>query len=176
MTIKQRDEYHKRWDTDKKETMNKFYKHYPQFSKYELKEEGFSWLWYYAMQQMGDDESKQEREAMYDKIEKREALSAQISTFFPPLQVQLSMNALANTSLIDQISFLNATSKFHEELRLQFYPKIFENNQANSVDWKKYKPSVFKSESSFSFIKNSFYMILIILILIGFGIVRISLR
>ncbi|QTE23554.1 DUF3526 domain-containing protein [Polaribacter cellanae] len=172
MTIKQRDEYHKKWDTDKRETLDKFYAHYPQFSHYKLQEEGFSWLWYYAMQQMGDDESKQERDAMYSKIEKRESLSKKIAQFFPPLQVQLSMNAIANTSLTDQVAFLNATTKFHEELRLQFYPKIFDKKAANSIDWKQYKPVFYKSKTTFNLYDNILYMSCIILLLIGFGVLK----
>ena len=172
MTIKQRDEYHKRWDTDKKATMIKFYEHYPQFSKYTLKEEGFSWLWYYAMQQMGDDESKTEREAMYNKIEKREYLSKQIAQFFPPLQVQLAMNDIANTSLTHQVQFLNATTVFHEDLRLGFYPKIFDNDAVSSVNWKSYKPKFFKINKEFTIIKNSMYLIVTILVVIGFGFLK----
>jgi len=121
------------------------------------------------MQQMGDDESKQEREAMYEKIKKREQLSAKIAQFFPPLQVQLSMNAIASTSLTNQIDFLNATTEFHEDLRLQFYPKIFEGKLSNSVDWEEQKPIFFKGPSRFSIIKDTFYMFLIIFILIGLG-------
>ncbi|QMU62940.1 MAG: DUF3526 domain-containing protein [Flavobacteriaceae bacterium] len=172
MTIKQRDEYHKRWDTDKKATMDKFYAHYPQFSGYKLQEEGFSWLWYYAIQQMGDDESKEERDAMYLKIEKREALSKKISQFFPPLQMQLSMNAIANTSLTDHVNFLNATTNFHEDLRLQFYPKIFDKLPANSVNWNTFKPEFFKPESEFNLIENIFYTALITMFLIGFGLLK----
>lgn len=172
MTIKQRDEYHKKWDTDKKETVEKFYKHYPQFANYELKEDGFSWLWYYAMQQMGDDESKQEREAMYEKIQKREQLSKIISRFFPPLQVQLSMNTIAQTSLNHQIKFLNATTKFHEVIRLQFYPKIFDNEQTSSVNWKNYNPEFFITQNKFSFFRNTLYIILITFFLIGFGVFK----
>lgn len=172
MTIKQRDEYHKKWDTDKKETLDKFYKHYPQFTKYGIKEEGFSWLWYYAMQQMGDDESKLEREAMYEKIEKREALSKAISQFLPPLQIQLSMNEIANTSLKHHIDFLNATTKFHESIRLQFYPKIFDNESADNVNWKNYNPEFFIAQNEFRFFKNTSYITLIILFLIGFAILK----
>ena len=161
MTIKQRDEYHKRWDTNKQETMDKFYKHYPQFSKYTVQEQGFSWLWYYAMQQMGDDESKEEREAMYAKINNREQLSTTLAQFFPPLQVQLSMNAIAKTSLTHHVTFLDATTKFHEDLRLQFYPKIFENNKVNTIDWNQYHdPLVFEDN-----IENNSSAILPILLL-----------
>ncbi|WP_158837823.1 DUF3526 domain-containing protein [Polaribacter sp. L3A8] len=172
MTIKQRDEYHKKWDTDKKETMDKFYEHYPQFSHYDLQEEGFSWLWYYAMQQMGDDESKEERDAMYLKIEKRELLSKKIAQFFPPLQMQLSMNDIANTSLTHQVNFLNATTDFHEDLRLQFYPKIFENQLAKTIEWNNYKPEFFKPNNQFNLLENIFYMSLITLFLIGIGVLK----
>ncbi len=143
MTIKQRDEYHKRWDTNKAETMNLFYKHYPQFSKYTVKEKGFSWIWYYAMQQMGDDASVEEREAMYKNINDRLSLSKTIAKFVPTLQLQFTMNALAETSLEDQLNFLNSTTKFHEDLRLSFYPKIFENKKASSVNWDSFKPEVY---------------------------------
>lgn len=172
MTIKQRDEYHKKWDTDKKETLDKFYAHYPQFSKYKLQEEGFSWLWYYAMQQMGDDESKQERDAMYNKIKKREELSKKIAQFFPPLQMQLAMNEIANTSLTNQVNFLHGTTNFHEDLRLQFYPKIFDNAPVSSINWKSFKPEFFKSENNFSLLESIFYMTLITLLLIGFGVIK----
>lgn len=74
MIIKERDSYHEKWDTDKKETLEKFYQHYPQLRKYGFKTEGFSWLWYYAMQQSGDDDSKEEREQMYNKIKKKRSI------------------------------------------------------------------------------------------------------
>ena len=124
------------------------------------------------MQQMGDDESKQEREAMNAKIRNREQLSKKIAQFFPPLQVQLSMNDIANTSLTHQMKFLDATTKFHEDIRLQFYPKIFDNQHTDTIDWKNYKPAYFKSENKFSLIKNTFYMTLITLFLIGFGVFK----
>lgn len=167
MTIKQRDEYHKRWDTNKQETMKKFYAHYPQFSKYTVEDKGFSWIWYYAMQQMGDDQSKLERTQMYDKIKKRAELSKKIAQFFPPLQVQLSMNTIANTSLAQHVQFLNATSDFHERKRLDFYPRIFENKSVNSVDWENYTPEFFKTENNFSLIQTIIPILLLTLILLG---------
>lgn len=169
MVIKQRDAYHEKWDTDKKETLDRFYEHYPQLRKYGYKTEGFTWLWYYAMQQMGDDNSKTEREALYNKIKKRETLSKKIAKFFPPLQLQLSMNDIAKTSLTNHVDFLNATTKFHEDIRLDIYPKVFEAHHPDTVDFEKYKPEFFKSETNFSLMKNVFSMLLISLVLIGFG-------
>ena len=155
MVLKQRDAYHKKWDTNKKETLNRFYAHYPQLRKYGYKTEGFSWLWYYAMQQMGDDDSKAERDALYYKIKKREQLSRKIAAFLPPLQLQLSLNDIAETSLTNHIKFLEATTKFHETIRLDLYPKIFENRHPDVVDLKKYKPEFFKTGIHFNLLKNA---------------------
>ncbi len=172
MTIKQRDEYHKRWDTDKKETMDKFYAHYPQFAKYGIKEQGFSWLWYYAMQQMGDDQSKNEREAMYLKIAQREALSKQIARYFPPLQVQLSMNEIAKTGLTNHIEFLKATTNFHEDLRLFFYPKIFENESTDSIDWENHESDFFKEPSTYKLLNNIIFTMILTVLLLSFGLYK----
>lgn len=172
MVIKQRDAYHEKWDTDKKETLEHFYEHYPQLRKYGFKTEGFSWLWYYAMQQMGDDDSKTERDALYKKIKKREVLSKKIAQFFPSLQLQLSMNAIAKTSLTDHIDFLHATTKFHEDIRLDIYPKVFEEHHPDTVDFEKYKPEFFKSETHFSLAKNAIPILGVSLLLIGLGVFK----
>lgn len=170
MVIKQRDAYHKKWDMDKIQTLDSFYQHYPHLQKYGYKTEGFSWLWYYAMQQMGDDDSKKEREALYAKIKKRERFSKQIAQFFPPLQLQLSLNEIAQTSLSNHVNFLNATTKFHEDIRLEIYPKVFEEHHPDAVDFEKYKPEFFKSKTNFNIIKNAVPMLTISILLISIAV------
>lgn len=172
MVIKQRDAYHEKWDMDKKETLDRFYTHYPHLQKYGYKTEGFSWLWYYAMQQMGDDDSKAERDALYSKIKKRDDLSKKLAQFFPPLQLQLSMNDIAKTSLSNHIDFLNATTKFHENIRLDIYPKVFEEHHPDTVDFEKYKPEFFNTETNVNWIKNMLPLLLASLVLIGLGVIK----
>lgn len=172
MVIKQRDAYHQKWDTDKEETLKRFYKRYPHLEKYGYPTEGFTWLWYYAMQQLGDDDSQTERNAMYAKIKQREAVSKNIARFFPPLQLQLSMNELAKTSLTNHIDFLDATTKFHENIRLDIYPSIFENRHPSTVDLNKYKPEFFKPKTHFTVFKNILPLVLITCLLIGFAIFK----
>lgn len=147
LTVRQRDEYHKRWDTDKQATMDLFYQHYPQFAHYPLQKEGFSWLWYYAMQQMGDDESLQERNAMFEKIRQRQKTSMQLSSLLPPVQIQLSMSSLARTDLGSYVDFLEGTSAFHEGIRLDFYPRIFDDVPSTSVPWEQYVPQYHQSKA-----------------------------
>ena len=148
VAIAQRDGYHVKWDTDKRKTIEKFYQHYPQFKKYGYPTDGFNWLWYYAMQQMGDDDSKEQQEALNTKINQREQTSRQIATLLPNMHLQLIFNQLAGTSMSQQLDYLTATDAFHEKLRLFFYPKIFENKQADSINWKKFSPEYYKSQTS----------------------------
>ena len=143
--IKQRDGYHTKWDTDKHSTMKKFFDHYPQYAHHEIEEDGFSWLWYYAMQQMGDDESVKERKAMRAKVLQREKVSRQISWLIPTLHTQLTYNDLAGSGLMSHLQFLDRTDEFHERMRLHFYPRIFEDQAVHEVDWSAYKPEFISS-------------------------------
>jgi ABC-2 type transport system permease protein len=146
--VKQREGYHEKWDMDKKITMDKFYTHYPQFKKYGVPQETFNWTWYYAMQQMGDDESLKERMAMRAKIKQRENASRWLATAIPTMHTQLLFNDIARTSLSSHLQLLDQTIEFHERLRLYFYPKIFENAPVKSEDWKKFKPEYTRAENN----------------------------
>ncbi|GGF36832.1 DUF3526 domain-containing protein [Echinicola rosea] len=145
--IDQRDGYHKKWDTNKRETMEAFYDHYPQFASYGMPpEEGFNWLWYYAMQQMGDDDAREATLAMNKKLEQRESASRMFAWVLPSMHVQLAFNQLAGTGQSDHLRFLEATDRFHERLRMDFYPKIFETQAVSSVDWESLQPKIYKKE------------------------------
>ena len=144
--IAQRDGYHVKWDTDKRKTIEKFYQHYPQFQSYGYPTEGFNWLWYYAMQQMGDDDSNAQQLALAKKIRLRENISASISSWIPNLHLQLTLNQLAGTSMQQHMDYLKATEAFHERLRLFFYPKVFEQLYADTINWAQFKPVFHKAE------------------------------
>jgi len=139
--IEQRDGYHKKWDSDRNKTMKDFYAHYPQFESYGMPdEEEFTWLWYYAMQQMGDDEAKEESKAMRTKLLQREQVSRNIAWLIPTMHVQLAFNNLAGTGSSSHMDFLDQTTAFHEQIRLYFYPKIFENAPVLEEKWEGFKP------------------------------------
>ena len=158
--IAQRDGYHVKWDTDKRETIEKFYQHYPQFESFGYPTEGFNWLWYYAMQQMGDDDSNAEQIALDEKIRLREQSSAMISSFVPNLHLQLTLNQLAGTSMRQHMDYLKEAEAYHEHLRLFFYPKVFEELHADTIDWSKIKPIFHKTAVSTSPLKRCFPLIL----------------
>lgn len=164
--IAQRDGYHVKWDTDKVATIQKFYDHYPEFRFYGFPTEGFNWLWYYAMQQMGDDDSQQQREALDAKIRVREQASRALATMVPNMHVQLVFNRLAGTSTTQQLKYLDATKDFHEQLRLFFYPKVFNKSKADTVPWEDFKPAYYKTKSELGVVQTVLPVAVIILILI----------
>lgn len=146
--IEQREAYHEKWDTDQKPTLEKFYQHYPQFRSYGFPQENFSWLWYYAMQQMGDDESKNQSDQLKTKLWKREEMSRRFSYFIPGLHVQFQLNDLTGSGLADQLKFMQAVELFHEKKRLFFYPEIFAKKPTETIKWKDFKLEYYHNRSS----------------------------
>jgi len=143
--IQQRDGYHQKWDTNKRETVEKFYASYPQFESYGYpEEEGFNWLWYYAMQNLGDEESREQSQLMRTKILERAQTSRAWARWIPTLHTQLLLNDIGGSSLLNYLSFLDYTSAFHEQTRLYFYPKIFSTESAEMVNWDEFKPAYFR--------------------------------
>ncbi|MFH6995416.1 DUF3526 domain-containing protein [Flavobacterium sp. FlaQc-48] len=169
LTVKQRNAYHEKWDMDKKITMDKFYHHYPQFAHYPLPNTEFSWLWYYAMQQAGDDDSAKQSQELESKLQQRNAASQFIGQFIPTLHAQMQLNEIAKADLGNQLLFLKKTKQFHEKMRLYFYPKIFDNAKVEKENWSKFKVETFSDASEINFLKAFLPLLLFNLILIGLG-------
>jgi ABC-2 type transport system permease protein len=169
LTVKQRNAYHEKWDMDKQETLDKFYTHYPQFKNYLLPDKEFSWLWYYAMQQMGDDESAKESGALESKLEQRNQSSQQIAQFIPTLHAQMQLNEIARADLGNQLLFLKETKQFHEKLRLHFYPKIFDDEAVNKQKWDNFKVETFSDKSKINLKKTFLPLVIFNFILLFLG-------
>ena len=133
--LAQRQGYHEKWDTDKTATIEKFYVHYPQFRQVPTVDMPTDWRWYYAMQQLGDDESAEQAGELRKKLEQRETVSRTIAQFIPSLHTQLQLSELARSGLGNQLRFMDYTGRFHEKIRLYFYPKIFSNAPVLGEKW-----------------------------------------
>jgi ABC-2 type transport system permease protein len=154
--LTQRDGYHKKWDIPKEQVMQQFTTVYPQFKNYTWQQESFNWLWYYAMQHGADVESSNQSKAFTQKLQQRNKASNVASYFIPSINIQLQQNTLAQSSLANHLAFLDSTTKFHEQLRLYFYPKIFTAAPVLQEDWSNQRVRYFNEKenepTSFSFI------------------------
>lgn len=150
--VQQREGYHEKWDMEKSVTMEKFYAHYPQFHQYRLPDAEFSWLWYYAMQQMGDDDAQAQTKQMHEKLWQRERATERISWFIPTLHAQHQLNTIARSGLGNHLQFLDSTAKFHEKKRLYFYPRIFENSPVAQENWQQFGMEYFSEDRTINWV------------------------
>jgi ABC-2 type transport system permease protein len=171
--VQQREGYHEKWDMDKKVTIDKFYAHYPQFRQYSLREEQFSWLWYYAMQQMGDDEAQQQAHHMQQKLWQREKAGNLVAFVIPTLHTQQQFNNLAHAGLQNHLHFMDSTARFHEKMRLYFYPKIFGHAPVHSENWKTFKAEYFADNSPIPW--AALLLPSLVLSILFFGLARVRL-
>jgi len=152
-TIDSRDGYHNKWDEPKEPTIAMFKKHYPQFAEYNHPEDkNFSWLWYYAMQQMGDDEAANARKKMKEKHRQRNTFTNWIGLFVPTIHMQFSMNTFCKTDMRNYLLYIDALEQFHEEKRLSFYPKIFNELPIKNEKWDAYKLEYFQDDRAIEWI------------------------
>ena len=172
--IEQRDGYHEKWDLAKNVTMEPFFEFYPQFKKYTVPEDKFSWIWYYGMQFMGDFESKASSLEMKEKILFRKKFSETVALFVPTIHAQLVFNKLAATNMESHLDFLQELSKFHKKLRLDFYANIFEQKPADSIDWNQYKAKFHESNRSFSWLEILLPTLLITFLIGIFAIIKLK--
>ncbi|WP_333661201.1 DUF3526 domain-containing protein [Chishuiella changwenlii] len=136
--IEQREGYHNKWDEKKAETMKRFHVIYPQFSHYNVDENvSSSYIWYYAMQHLGDVESSLSSKQYNHKMEQRNNAAIFIGYILPNIQTQLVQSKLAKTGMENQLNYANGLKDFHEKQRLYFYPHIFENDNADVINWSK---------------------------------------
>jgi ABC-2 type transport system permease protein len=165
--LESRDGYHNKWDVPKEPTVAKFHKHYPQFSQFKHpKAKDYSWLWYYAMQQMGDDEAVTESLNFKEKLKKRNAFSSTAGMFFPSIHAQLSLNALSLSDTDNYLNFIEKLENFHEQKRLYFYPKIFNEAAVSNENWKRFGLEFYQEKPSNNWIKMLLPLVLTFVILL----------
>ncbi len=146
-TIESREGYHSKWDLPKEPTITKFKETYPEFEQYNHPDDqDFSWFWYYAMQHMGDDESRSYVRAMKEKLQMRDRVSRVVGYIMPSIHTQLSMNTTSRSDMTNYLNYIEALEAFHEKTRLYFYPKIFQNTPVDQEDWQAFSLEFFRDQ------------------------------
>lgn len=147
VTVRQREGYHQKWDRTKAETMSKFYEKYPQYREFPIAEDKFSWGWYYAMQNAGDEESADAAARYMEKLRRRDSLTNYAALFLPTVNTQLSFNTLAKNDLQSHLAYLGSVREHHRRIREFFYPLIFRSAKIEEVNWQETPKHEFKSET-----------------------------
>lgn len=135
IAVRQREGYHGKWDRPRGETMEAFYARYPEHARFQAPEDRFSWGWYYAMQQMGDEEAAAASLQWRQTLEQREAWARRLAVLAPPALVQSALSRVAATDLPAHVAYLQSVRRYHESVRRFFYPLLFREPPIPGVEW-----------------------------------------
>jgi ABC-2 type transport system permease protein len=169
--IKQRDGYHTKWDINKDSTVQTFFRYYPEYKKYVWDKPSFNYVWFYAMQHLGDEEARSDSKAMHLKLKQRSEVSAAAGLLFPTTHAQLQFTNIAHTGMQQHLAYLDSTAQFHETLRRYFYPKIFGDSTVDSEKWEKHVPAYFQATSHINWMEIVLPLLIAGAVLFGGGVV-----
>lgn len=122
----QREVVNAAWDKPKEHTMDAFVATHPQWRAQARVAQPFEWKWYYAFQQVGDEEAAELSGRYRTGIEARERAAWWLGLVSPPLLLQKSLACLAHTDLSAALAYEDQVRAFHREMRQFYYPLLFE--------------------------------------------------
>ncbi len=121
----QREAVNDAWDLPKAKTMTAFVDRHPQWAAHTAVERPFEWKWYYAFQQVGDQQAQALSEAYTAGRLARDRLAGRLAFIAPPVLLERALQALARTDLRASLAYEARVRAFHAQLREFYYPKLF---------------------------------------------------
>ena len=130
-----REAVHDAWDTDRNRTMTLFYQSHPEWAHSAPMTMAFDWKWYYAFQQLGDEQVADLSREYRAGIALREQRAGLVSWCFPPIAMQRGLHRLARTDVHAQLAYQDRIRAFHERLRRFYYPFLFDKVPFTAADF-----------------------------------------
>ncbi len=154
LTIKQREEVHGGWDKPKRETMEKFFAHYPQWTDTTEIQGRFAWRWYYAFHQLGDLAVEDLAKDYQNGLQARHQLVERLNVLSVPVNVQGIFNAMAGTDLPSHLAFMQSATRYHDSIREFYYPFLFNQVAFTHADYEKEPRHTFTSSPDLATVFN----------------------
>ncbi|GEA59140.1 DUF3526 domain-containing protein [Vibrio comitans] len=134
IVLLQREAVNGAWDKPYSATWEQFLVTHPEWEQYTTMESSFHWKWYYAFQQVGDQQAAELSQAYRDSIVKKDDASGILSLISPPMLTQRLMLSLADTDVEASLAYEQSVRDFHGSLREFFYPLLFKKDDFNSQE------------------------------------------
>ena len=123
--LTQREAVNDAWDLPKEATMTPFLKRHPQWINTPPIGIAFEWKWYYAFQQVGDQQVEHLSKALTNGIVQRDSAMQLVSLASPPLLTKRLLNKAAETDISAFQHYNDCVRNFHLSLREFHYPMLF---------------------------------------------------
>jgi ABC-2 type transport system permease protein len=143
LTLAQREAVHDGWDKPKAESMQAFFKEYPEWKDTAPIQGGFHWKWYYAFQHVGDLAVTDKATAYRRGLQSRDRWAQGVGFLLPAVGIQTLIHRIAQTDLTAQLAYQDRIRAFHAQLREFYYPYVFnempfrEEDFSNAPKWKR---------------------------------------
>ncbi len=147
VTVNQREGYHQQWDHPKAETMQRFFARYPEYAAFQAPSDKFSWGWYYAAQQLGDEEAAESSAQLRAKLAQRQRWLQWLAWLVPTINAQIAFNHIAQTELDHHLAYLASVRGFHEQVRRSIYPFLMRNDAPPPINWQRLPRHQFQDEA-----------------------------
>ena len=127
--LTQRETVNDAWDLPVEATMDRFIKDHPEWRGRTEVGDSFEWKWYYAFQQVGDQEAEPLSTALYRGIANRDKQMGLVSVLSPPLLIERWLTRTAKTDVAQHLEYMDCVREFHSDLRDFHYQMLFGDEQ-----------------------------------------------
>jgi len=127
--LTQREAVNDAWDLPKQATFEPFVKRHPELADYAKIDTPFEWKWYYAFQQVGDQNAESLSHAYLDGRIKRDAITSSLALLSPPVLTERLLQKQAQTDVAASIAYEESVRAYHADLRSWYYPKLFKDTE-----------------------------------------------
>ncbi len=142
ISMQQRQTTHGGWDKPKAETFEKVKtKHPKEWGSVKPELEKYSWTWYYAMHQVGDDSVSELAASYFQTLEKRQQWAESFAYLSPPVLAQLLYDRVACSDLSTQLRYLDFVTQTHQQLKDRFYPLVFADKELTPPEYQEFRRS-----------------------------------
>jgi ABC-2 type transport system permease protein len=131
-TLKQRELLNAGWDKPRQAAVDAYARH-PEQRGVSVPEDRFSWLWYYANQELADRAVEQELRAYDVALARRESHAHQLAWWLPPLATQRALNRFAGTDMPARLDYQHSVVAYHEQLKEFFYPLVWAEKRVADI-------------------------------------------
>lgn len=121
----QREAVNDAWDLPKEATMEPFLARHPEWRALGRVDKPFEWKWYYAFQQVGDQQAEPIARAYREGRLARDEAAGWAALLSPASLVERGFERLAGTDARAMIAYEDAVRAFHARLRAFHYPLLF---------------------------------------------------
>lgn len=132
-----REAVHDAWDTDRNPTLARFYRTHPEWAGSPPVGIAFDWKWYFAFQQLGDEQVADTSRDYRNSVAERERRAGLASLLLPPIALQRALHRLANSDITAQLAYQERVRAFHKRLRSFYYPYLFKGIPFTPTDFDK---------------------------------------